>query len=297
MGANQYVPEYIQPFRGAPWGVFVWLLLAAAPLVHGETAQSNPIDVNGATVVVPATGSPRVQQAAAMLVEEVEKRTTIRWPVTSAWPQGGQPVVALGLQESLTDFACPWEQALAGGGQAGPEGYHLQVFSDGQVQGVAVVGTDERGVLFGVGRLLRELRMSDRSVYVERGLDIVTSPLVAVAYRDGHRMSWVRNAETRFEDGLRVRYTDLDPAARYKVRAVYAGDKLDAKLRLFANETIAIHPYIPKEVPLRLVEFEIPKEATATGDLTLTWYQEPGGGGSGRGCQVAEVWLMRDEDP
>ena len=123
------------------------------------------------------------------------------------------------------------------------------------------------------------------------------SPLVAFAYRDGHRMSWVRNAETRFEDGLRVKYADLDPTAQYKVRAVYAGDKLDAKLRLFANETIAIHPYIPKEVPLRPVEFEIPKEATATGELTLTWYQEPGGGGSGRGCQVAEVWLMRVEDP
>ncbi len=123
------------------------------------------------------------------------------------------------------------------------------------------------------------------------------SPLVAFAYRNGYRMSWVRNAETRFEDGLRMRYTDLDPAAQYKVRAVYAGDKLNAKLRLYANEQIAIHPYLKKPVPLQPVEFDIPKEATASGELTLTWYQEPGSGSAGRGCQVAEVWLVRMDNP
>lgn len=123
------------------------------------------------------------------------------------------------------------------------------------------------------------------------------SPLVAAHYQPGHRMSWVRNAETRFEDGLRVRYTNLDPAAQYKVRAIYAGDRLQAKLRLFANETIEIHPFMSKEVPFKPVEFEIPREATVGSKLTLTWYQEPGGGGSGRGCQVAEVWLIKVHEP
>ncbi len=119
------------------------------------------------------------------------------------------------------------------------------------------------------------------------------SPLVAFTYRPSHRLSWIRNAETRFEDALRMRYTDLDPGAEYKVRAVYAGDKLQAKLRLLANETIEIHPFIAKESPLKPVEFDIPKAATAGGELTLTWYQEPGGGSAGRGTQIAEVWLIK----
>jgi hypothetical protein len=34
-------------------------------------------------------------------------------------------------------------------------------------------------------------------------------------------------------------------------------------------------------------------EATQTGELTLTWHGEPGRGGNGRGCQVAEVWLTK----
>ena len=33
--------------------------------------------------------------------------------------------------------------------------------------------------------------------------------------------------------------------------------------------------------------------ATASGSLTLSWFAEPGLGGNGRACQVAEVWLMK----
>ena len=42
-----------------------------------------------------------------------------------------------------------------------------------------------------------------------------------------------------------------------------------------------------------IVEFDIPTQATAGGELTLNWRRTPGLGGNGRGCQVAEVWLIR----
>ena len=34
-------------------------------------------------------------------------------------------------------------------------------------------------------------------------------------------------------------------------------------------------------------------EATTGGVLDLRWYGVPGRGGAGRGCQVAEVWLIK----
>jgi len=107
------------------------------------------------------------------------------------------------------------------------------------------------------------------------------------------RMSWFCDAETRFEAPLVMRYEDLDPNAEYKVRAVYAGDKFDTELRLLADDTIEVHPFIAKQVPIGPVEFDIPKEATADGALTLTWCQTPGRGSAGRGCQIAEVWLIK----
>jgi hypothetical protein len=106
------------------------------------------------------------------------------------------------------------------------------------------------------------------------------------------RMSWFDDAETRFEAPLHMRYDDLDPNATYKVRAVYAGDKWDTQMRLVADD-IEVHNFIDKPNPIAPLEFDIPKDATKDGKLTLTWTQTPGRGSSGRGCQVAEVWLIK----
>jgi hypothetical protein len=36
-----------------------------------------------------------------------------------------------------------------------------------------------------------------------------------------------------------------------------------------------------------------PRRTKAQGTLDLAWYREAGLGGNGRGCQVAEVWLIK----
>ncbi|HVU87940.1 MAG TPA: hypothetical protein VHD36_11510 [Pirellulales bacterium] len=107
------------------------------------------------------------------------------------------------------------------------------------------------------------------------------------------RTSWLDHAESLLDAPLTMRYTDLDPAAQYKLRVVYAGDGLEKKIRLQANDGIEIHPYIAKPRPIAPVEFDIPPEATRSGQLTLRWNREPGRGDNGRGCQVSEAWLMK----
>ena len=92
---------------------------------------------------------------------------------------------------------------------------------------------------------------------------------------------------------LQMHYEGLDRDAQYKIRVVYAGDSPRVKIRLVANDSIEIHPLIDKPTPVKPLEFDIPKQATATGDLRLTWSHEPGLGGNGRGTQVSEVWLIR----
>jgi hypothetical protein len=119
------------------------------------------------------------------------------------------------------------------------------------------------------------------------------APLMGREYEPDWRMSWSSYAETRYDSPLRTRYEGLDPRAQYKVRVVYSGDNFRAKMRLVANDQYEIHPYIAKPLPVRPVEFDVPRAATAGGRLTLSWTQDPGRGGNGRGCQVAEVWLIR----
>lgn len=107
------------------------------------------------------------------------------------------------------------------------------------------------------------------------------------------RRSWWRHAEALGDAPLKMRYTGLDPAARYKIRVLYAGDSLTREIRLTAGDGTEVHPFMPKPAPIRPVEFDIPEKAIRNGELVLTWTRQPGLGGNGRGNQVSEVWLIR----
>jgi hypothetical protein len=120
---------------------------------------------------------------------------------------------------------------------------------------------------------------------------------VSLEYQPKWRQSWWTYAESLYDEPLRMRYTGLDPAGQYRVRVVYAGDSPGRKIRLVAGDAasdgIEIHPLMRKPQPVEPVEFDIPRAATAKGELDLAWYREPGLGGNGRGCEVAEVWLIK----
>jgi hypothetical protein len=113
------------------------------------------------------------------------------------------------------------------------------------------------------------------------------SPLTHFEDRPLARKSWWDQALALYDSPLHMRYTGLDPKGSYKVRAVYG----PGQIRLTANDKLEIHPPLIK--PYQPLEFDIPAEATAGGILNLRWYGQPGRGGAGRGCQLAEVWLLK----
>jgi len=120
---------------------------------------------------------------------------------------------------------------------------------------------------------------------------------IGLEYHPQWPRSWWTYAESLYDEPLQMRYTGLDPGAQYRIRVVYAGDSPGRKIRLMASGTghaeIEIHPLMLKPQPVRPIEFDIQRAATAQGELDLSWYREAGLGGNGRGCQVAEVWLKK----
>jgi hypothetical protein len=90
-----------------------------------------------------------------------------------------------------------------------------------------------------------------------------------------------------------LHYDGLDREAAYKVRVVYTGDMFNVRVRLVADGSTEIHPYRLKPRDMTPLEFDIPRAATRDGALDLDFAAEPGRAGNGRGCQVAEVWLIR----
>jgi hypothetical protein len=128
------------------------------------------------------------------------------------------------------------------------------------------------------------------------------SPSVGFRSERAWRRSWCNHVDGQYETPIVMHYPKIDPKARYKLRLVYAGEYFQARVRLVASSAdadgrpIEVHPFRAKPQPVQPVEFDIPAEATAGGKLTLTWHANPERGGPGRGCQIAEVWLIKTED-
>jgi len=134
------------------------------------TLRLPALDLSHAVVVA----SPH-QKAITMLLEEVEKRTGIRWPVSNS----AQDV-------RIEVLSRPSRPA---------EGYRIEVGNSV----VRITGNDARGVLFGVGRFLRELRMEKGAVSIPDGFTETSAPRYPLR---GHQLGY--RPKTNSYDGWAV---------------------------------------------------------------------------------------------
>jgi hypothetical protein len=126
--------------------------------------------------------------------------------------------------------------------------------------------------------------------------DFMAGPLRRFPYRKhpgALRRSWRTFTGSWHFNTFRMRYSGLDPEARYTLRVIYSCLKPHIPMRLTANGGIEIHPFVTRNDPPAPVEFDIPVEATRGGELTLTWEAEHGRGGNPGGAGVSEVWLVK----
>lgn len=166
----------------------VSFLAQIVALSLGCVRAAGALDLNRAVVITAPDASPRQRQAARMLIEEAEKRIGILWPQLTAWPQTNVPVIAVGLKAAAREFAGPHADAVQKPSPAtAAEGFRRCVRPAEKSPAALVPGNDERGVLFGVGRLLRELHMTHGNVSVHDNLDVTTAPEYALR---GHQLGY-----------------------------------------------------------------------------------------------------------
>jgi hypothetical protein len=157
--------------------------------VTPDPADPSSVDLAHATVVAPAGGSTQERTAIRVLVEEIAKRTGIRLPISAQWPAATIPVIAAGPLATAADWASAGLRgAPAAAETPGREGYRVVVDTNGRsAPTVLVLGADARGVLFGVGRLLRELHMTKGALRAPATLSVVSTPYVALR---GHQLGY-----------------------------------------------------------------------------------------------------------
>jgi len=154
---------------------FVALLLAGLP-VQATAQSAAPLDLSQGRVFL-ATDEPVVETAGRVLIEEIEKRTGIALPAGGDTP--GQPDIHLRVQAE--DAAEP----LA------PEGFRLAFDEDEDT--LTITGADPRGVLFGVGHLLRKMSWQEGSVTLPQDALIASAPQYPLR---GHQLGYRARANT-----------------------------------------------------------------------------------------------------
>ena len=146
-------------------------------------APAPAIDLKNATVVVSAGAPSPERKAAAMLVDEIEKRTRIRLPVAERRPGSGAAILVGPSRE-----------------RASPrDGFSIEEQTEAQSTTIAVTGNDPRGTLFGVGALLRQLHMERDTVEAPDGLKIESAPRYPLR---GHQLGY--RPKTNSYDGWSV---------------------------------------------------------------------------------------------
>jgi hypothetical protein len=160
------------------------------PLLIATSFFSLPalaLDLSEATVVTRGGRAPAVAQTAAtVLAEEIAKRTGIDWPVTTAWPKEGPVIALVSDRRSVAGHRAPRVDV-----PEAPEAYAIS--TDTATGVIWVQGTDGKGILNGVGKLLRALHWSDGHVSLPEPLNIVTAPDHTIR---GHQLGYRHTANS-----------------------------------------------------------------------------------------------------
>ena len=143
------------------------------------------IDLGNPRIISLEKKDPLVLNAITILQEEISKRSSIALSKGNKIPKQAQSAIVIGLEKELDKLPLGYRQYLATMPEIKAEGYKIVVVPKRNV--VLVVGKDSRGVLYGVGKLLRKLEISQGQIFLPSGLNIASSPAFPIR---GHQLGY-----------------------------------------------------------------------------------------------------------
>ena len=214
----------------------------SAVLFFGATAAiAQPINLSKAVILSKANTSSFLRITAIhTLQEEVKKRTSIAIPVKSEW--GKETVIALATcnEDSFDGVTVP-KRSGKNLPEFKKEGYRLFCDQKDGRDVIWIIGSDERGLLFGIGKLLRTLIMTKNKLYLDEPLDFASSPMQSIR---GHQLGYRNHANSydawdvkKYEEYIR----DLVIFGTNAIETIPLGDRDDSVLFPIPPEEMNIH--------------------------------------------------------
>ncbi|GAB3898970.1 hypothetical protein GCM10028803_19310 [Larkinella knui] len=152
---------------------------------------AQPVSLKNAVILVsPSIPSPMRTTAPQMLVEEIAKRTNSSLKLAQAWPTGSSATIALALSSDKAVAGKPVPSRTGTDlAEQKPEGF--RIVTEGAT--LWIIGADARGILFGSGWLLRNLKMDGKRLELAGPVDVATSPAYPIR---GHQLGYRTTANS-----------------------------------------------------------------------------------------------------
>ena len=159
------------------------LLLLFVLGIQKNHAQT--IDLSRAQIFNTVSDKNVLLRSLEILQQEVEKRSGVKLQASQKLPKAGIPLIAMALESDLAKLPESYKKGVANMAPIQHEGFKLIALPE--INSALIVAKDSRGLLYGVGRLLRNMEMSKGSIKIKSDLSLSTSPRYPIR---GHQLGY-----------------------------------------------------------------------------------------------------------
>ncbi len=150
-------------------------------------------DLSNAKILISnKINSPVKETCIKVLQEEVEKRTLFELERIGDWSSEITIALCLSSSENLLGKKIPVREGKKIE-EKRPEGFRLYFDKRNGKEILWIIGADKRGVLFGIGELLRRAKMSKDKFLIDTPLDFASSPAYPIR---GHQLGYRNTANS-----------------------------------------------------------------------------------------------------
>ena len=178
-------------FRNLIKKITNWLIFFL--LIYGNV-NAQEVNLAKAKILVSDKISLPVRETCVkVLQEEIGKRTSIELNQSDDWVAGNITIaLCLADTKKIKGKHVPVniEKNLSG---KNAEGYRLFYEDEANKKILWIIGADQRGVLFGIGELLRKLKMSSNKILLETPFNFASSPVYSIR---GHQLGYRNTANS-----------------------------------------------------------------------------------------------------
>jgi hypothetical protein len=154
-------------------------------LLNIQESQAQATDLSKAQLFNTVSDKNVHMRTLEILQQEIEKRSGVKMSLLKKLPKTPVSMIVLAVENDLSKLPENYRAALKKLPEIHQEGFQLLTIPESNT--VLVVGKDARGLLYGTGRLLRNLEMGKGSVTIKAPISLATSPRYPVR---GHQLGY-----------------------------------------------------------------------------------------------------------